>query len=142
MYDILIFEKHLAPSIRFVDAHPNQVFVIDHVAKPRIKDRIVSPWREQMKEIAKRPNVYCKISGMATEADWKNWTEADLKPYLDTVIEAFGAKRLMFGSDWPVMLVACPYQKWVDVVSRATAAWSASEKERFWGGTAIEAYKL
>jgi L-fuconolactonase len=142
VYDILIFEKHLKPSIRFVDQHPNQIFVIDHVAKPRIKDRIVSPWREQMKEIAKRPNVYCKISGMVTEADWKNWTEADLKPYLDTVIEAFGATRLLFGSDWPVMLVACPYQRWVDVVSRAISAWSASEKDRFWGGTAIEAYKL
>jgi L-fuconolactonase len=142
VYDILIFERHLAPSVKFVDQHPDQVFVIDHVAKPRIKDRVVSPWREQMKEIARRPNVYCKVSGMATEANWKSWTEADLKPYLDTVIEAFGPRRLMFGSDWPVMLVACPYQKWVDAVSRATAAWSAPEKERFWGGTAVEAYKL
>lgn len=141
-YDILIFEKQLKPSIAFVDRHPKQVFIVDHIAKPRIKERILSPWRENMLEMAKRPNVYCKISGMITEADWKNWTSADLAPYLDTAMEAFGPKRLMFGSDWPVMLVAGQYKPWVDLVKKTISRYSASEQERILYKNATEAYKL
>jgi L-fuconolactonase len=141
-YDILIFEKQLKPSIQFVDQHPKQVFIVDHIAKPRIKERILSPWREDMIELAKRPNVYCKISGMITEADWKKWTSADLAPYLDTVMEAFGPKRLMFGSDWPVMLVAGQYKPWVELVKKAISRYSAAEQERILVKNAVEAYKL
>ncbi|MBM3784938.1 MAG: amidohydrolase [Acidobacteria bacterium] len=141
-YDILIFEKQLKPSIEFVDRHPKQVFIVDHIAKPRIKERILSPWRENMLELARRPNVYCKISGMITEADWQKWTSADLAPYLDTAMEAFGPKRLMFGSDWPVMLVAGPYKPWVELVKKTISRYSASEQERILSKNAIEAYKL
>jgi L-fuconolactonase len=142
VYDILIFERHLPHAIQFVDRHPGQRFVLDHVAKPRIRDGVVSPWRENIRELAKRPNVYCKISGMATEADWKTWTEADLAPYIDTVLEAFTARRLMFGSDWPVCLVATSYKRWHDTVVKAIGKLSESERARILGGTAIEAYGL
>ena len=141
-YDILIFEKQLKPSIAFVDKHPKQVFILDHIAKPRIKERILSPWREDMLELAKRPNVYCKISGMLTEADWKKWSAADLAPYFDTTLQAFGAKRLMLGSDWPVMLVAGKYKQWVDMVKEVVSRYSAAEQERILYKNAVEAYKL
>jgi len=141
-YDILILEKHLKPSIAFVDKHPKQVFILDHIAKPRIKDRILSPWRENMLELAKRPNVYCKISGMLTEADWKKWSAADLAPYFDTTLQAFGPKRLMLGSDWPVMLVAGKYKQWVDMVKQVVSRYSAAEQERILYKNAVEAYKL
>jgi len=141
-YDILILEKHLKPSIAFVDKHPKQVFILDHIAKPRIKERILSPWRENMLELAKRPNVYCKISGMLTEADWKKWSAADLAPYFDTTLQAFGPKRLMLGSDWPVMLVAGKYKQWVDMVKQVVSRYSAAEQERILYKNAVEAYKL
>lgn len=141
-YDILIFEKHLKPSIQFVDKHPQQVFILDHIAKPRIKERILSPWRENMLELAKRPNVYCKISGMLTEADWKKWSAADLAPYFDTTLQAFGPKRLMLGTDWPVMLVAGQYKQWVDMVKQVVSRYSAAEQERILFKNAVEAYKL
>ncbi len=142
VYDILIFERHLPYAIQFVDRHPNQVFVLDHIAKPKIKEKVVSPWRENMKELAKRKNVYCKLSGMATEGDRANWTEADLKPYFETAIEAFGPKRLMFGSDWPVALLATGYRRWFETVNHAIARLSQAERDRILGGTAAEAYKL
>jgi len=142
VYDILIFERQLKPSIQFVDRHPDQVFVLDHIAKPKIKAGELEPWTTDIREMAKRPNVYCKISGMVTEADWEKWTPETLRPYIDTVLAAFGPKRLMFGSDWPVMLVACPYAHWWQVVNTAIAGLSESERDRILGLTAVEAYKL
>jgi len=142
IYDILIFERHLPQTIEFVDRHPNQVFVLDHIAKPRIKDNLITPWRENISELARRANVSCKISGMVTEADFQNWTEAQLQPYLDTVLEAFGPSRLMFGSDWPVCLLACRYGRWFEIVSKFIARLSSAEQERILGGTAVEVYRL
>jgi L-fuconolactonase len=139
-YDILIYEKHLPQTIHFVDRHPNQVFVLDHIAKPRIRDRALSPWRENIRELARRQNVYCKISGMVTEADWGKWSEKDLSPYLETVLEAFTPRRLMFGSDWPVLLLASSYQAWVTTVRNSLARLSAAEQERIFSETAMEAY--
>lgn len=141
-YDILIFERHLPQTIEFVDRHPNQVFIVDHIAKPRIKDHLLSPWRECMRDLARRANVYCKLSGMVTEADWNAWTEEELRPFIETVLECFGPSRLMFGSDWPVALVACTYKKWIEVVERATESLSPFERDRLFGGTAKEAYEL
>jgi L-fuconolactonase len=141
-YDILIFERHLPQTIEFVDRHPDQVFVVDHVAKPRIRDRMISPWRERMAELAKRGRVYCKLSGMATEADWGSWTEEDLRPYMDVVLSVFGPERLMFGSDWPVILLASPYRRWADAVAGAISRLSDAEQARIMGGTAREAYRL
>ena len=141
-YDILIFERHLPQTIEFVDRHPQQVFVLDHIAKPRIKDNLFQPWRKNMLELAKRKNVYCKISGMVTEADYSKWTEAQLQPYFDTVLEAFGPSRLMFGSDWPVCLVACDYNHWVHLVLGWIKKLSATEQKLIMGDTAVEAYRL
>jgi len=141
-YDILIFERHLPQTIRFVDQHPDQRFVIDHLAKPRVKSQAISPWREQMNQLAQRPNVYCKISGLATESEHKHWTEEQLWPYIETVLSAFGAKRVMFGSDWPVCLLAVSYLDWVNIATRAIAPLSATEQESFWAQTSIQAYKL
>jgi L-fuconolactonase len=142
VYDILIFEKHLPQTIEFVDRHPDQIFVLDHIAKPRIRDGSFTTWREQMQELARRPNVYCKVSGMVTEADWNRWTTAELQRYFDAVLDLFTPKRLMFGSDWPVLLVASSYGQWVQTLQDATAALSTTEQERVWGETAAEAYGL
>lgn len=141
-YDILIFERHLPQTIEFVDRHPHQVFVLDHIAKPRIKAGALSPWRENIRKLAERQNVYCKISGMVTEADWAAWTPQQMSLYIDVVLEAFGARRLMFGSDWPVCLLASAYPKWVMLMEEALKPLSLAEQERIWAGTAIEAYRL
>jgi L-fuconolactonase len=142
VYDILIFERQLPQAILFVDRHPQQTFVLDHIAKPRIKDDLLEPWRTQIRELARRPNVFCKVSGMATEADYSRWSPEQLRPYFDTVLEAFGPGRLMFGSDWPVCLVACGYARWHETVGNWTAQLSAAERDHIFGGTAIQAYKI
>ena len=142
VYDILIFERHLPQTIEFVDRHPDQIFVVDHVAKPRIKDKVISPWSENITELAKRDNVFCKVSGMVTEADWKNWSEAQLRPYFDAVLSAFGPERLMFGSDWPVCLVACEYGRWHRIVCDFVSELPSSEQARILGESAAEAYDL
>lgn len=141
-YDILIYERHLPQTIQFVDRHPDQVFVLDHFGKPRVKARETSPWAERIGELSRRPNVYCKLSGLVTEADYRAWTEEQLQPYFDVVLEAFGSKRLMFGSDWPVCLAAITYKGWADMVERFCSRLSNSEQERIWAGTAVEAYEL
>jgi L-fuconolactonase len=141
-YDLLVFEKHLPQTIQFVDRHPDQIFIVDHVAKPRIRDRVLSPWRENIRELARRSNVYCKVSGMVTEAEWHTWSEEDLSPYIETVVEAFTPKRIMFGSDWPVVSLASSYRRWIETVRAAIAQLSTTERERILGGTAIDAYGL
>ena len=142
IYDILIFERHLPQAIRFVDRHPRQIFVLDHIAKPRISEGLISPWKSNLEELSKREHVYCKISGMVTEADWETWSEQDLRVYLDVVLEAFGPERLMFGSDWPLCSLACDYGTWFGLVSSFIAPLSPSEQERILGGTAVEVYRL
>lgn len=142
VYDILILERHLPPTIKFVDAHPDQVFVLDHIAKPRIKAGVFEPWNKNLRELAQRPNVYCKASGLVTEADFATWTEPQLQRYFDVALEAFGPKRLMFGSDWPVCLVACGYARWHKLVSDWISKLTLAEQSRILGGTAVEAYRL
>jgi L-fuconolactonase len=141
-YDILIFERQLPQTLRFVDRHPEQRFVLDHVAKPRIRENVLSPWREHLRELARRPNVWCKLSGMVTEADFHSWTEPQLRPYLEAALEAFGPHRVMFGSDWPVCLVACDYVRWHGIVREFVSTLSAAEQEDVLGANAIAAYRL
>ncbi len=142
VYDVLIVERQLPEAIRFVDNHPDQVFVLDHIAKPKIRDNEVSPWREQIELMAERPHVSCKISGFVTEADFNTWTPNALKPYFDVVLDAFGPERLMFGSDWPVCLVACPYERWHTQVSEWCAELSDAERNHIMGETAQKVYGL
>ena len=142
VYDILIYERQLGPSIEFVDRHPDQVFVLDHVAKPRIGDQVMEPWRAQMFELAKRENVFCKLSGMATEANWQNWTKDDLWPYAEVALQAFGPTRMMFGSDWPVARLAVEYGDWVGLCREFISTLSDSEQAMIEGEVAIRAYDL
>jgi L-fuconolactonase len=142
VYDILIHARHLPQTVRFVDTHPDQSFVLDHCAKPPILSRDVEPWGSHMRELAKRPNVCCKLSGLVTEADWQSWTPVHLEPYWCLVLEAFGPARLLFGSDWPVALLASSYQRWIDTVTEWVAPLSASEQEAIFGGTASRVYSL
>lgn len=141
-YDLLIFERHLPQAIALIDSHPQQIFIVDHVAKPRIRERCISPWRENLKELSRRENVYCKLSGMVTEADWNLWSEDDLRPYFETALEAFSPQRILFGSDWPVLILAASYEQWLSTVRRFIAEMSHSEQERILAGTAVEAYGL
>jgi L-fuconolactonase len=141
-YDVLIFERHLPQTIEFVDRHPDQIFVLDHVAKPRIKDGLFEPWNRNLRELARRENIYCKISGMVTEADWAKWDENTLRPYAYAVLEAFGPARTMFGTDWPVCLVASGYAQWVGTVERFASDLSADERKQLFGETAVKAYGL
>jgi len=137
-FDLLIFEKHLPQTIKFVDLHPNQIFILDHIAKPRIRERSISPWKDYISELARRRNVYCKLSGLVTETNWQSWAEDELRPYIDVVLSAFGPQRLMYGSDWPVMLLAGDYVQWYDVVTTTISKLSKTEQDRIMGGTAIE----
>jgi len=115
-YDLLLYPKHLPVALKLVEEFPDQPFVLDHIAKPRIADRLLSPWKEQITAMASFPNVYCKLSGMLTEARWREWQPDDFRPYLDTVFEAFGSARLMIGSDWPVCLLSADYGQAMHVV--------------------------
>jgi L-fuconolactonase len=141
-YDLLIFERHLPQTLALVRRHPDQVFIVDHIAKPRIREGLLSPWRERMKELAAFPNVYCKVSGMVTEAHWQEWTGRDLAPYFDAVLEAFGPRRLMFGSDWPVLLLASSYGRWVETFRRAVSRLTGDEQSWIEHRTAEAAYRL
>lgn len=142
VYDILIYERQLGSTIEFVDRHKGQVFVLDHVAKPRIQDKVMEPWKKQMKELAKRENVFCKLSGMATEANWQNWQPEDLHPYMEVALDAFGAKRLMFGSDWPVARLAVEYHSWIDLCRMFVSSLTVDEQGLIGGEVAREVYDL
>jgi L-fuconolactonase len=142
VYDILIYERQLGASIEFVDRHPGQVFVLDHVAKPRIGDQVMEPWKTQMFDMAKRENVYCKLSGMATEADWQSWTKEDLWPYIEIAMEAFGPARMMLGSDWPVARLAVEYGDWMNLCRESISSLSETERALVEGGVAAQAYDL
>jgi L-fuconolactonase len=115
-YDLLIFPKHLSLANELVAKFPNQKFVLDHIAKPLIKDKVHSPWDKDIAILAKNPNVYCKLSGIVTEADWKKWKPSDFQFYLDTIFDAFGEDRIMIGSDWPVCNVAGTYHDIMKIV--------------------------
>lgn len=141
-YDLLVVPRNLPAALPFVDAHPNQRFVLDHLAKPLVRDGQLEPWRKHFTELAKRPNVYCKLSGLVNEANHTSWTPKQLQPYLEVALEAFTPHRLMFGSDWPMCLMASSYQRWTETLANALRALSASERSRIWAGTAREAYQL
>ena len=142
VYDILIFERQLNDTICFVDNHPNQPFVLDHIAKPKIELYELRPWADNIMELAKRENVSCKLSGMVTEAGYQTWTENQLKPYFEVVIEAFGPSRLMFGSDWPVCMVAASYSQWLDLVIKMISGFSLDEQEMILFKNAQRVYKI
>ena len=140
VYDLLLFPKHLPAAVELVGRFPEQQFVLDHIAKPFIKDGRLSPWAEDLPRLAAFPNVVCKVSGMVTEADWHAWQPADFRPYLDVVFAAFGTERLMFGSDWPVCTVAGSYEQVVGLVADYMAQLSPAEQTAVFGATAACVY--
>jgi L-fuconolactonase len=141
-YDILIYWPQLPEAIELVRRFPEQRFVVDHVAKPPIEKAETEPWATNMRELSRQPNVWCKLSGLVTEADVRAWKPDHLKPYLDVVFEAFSPSRLMFGSDWPVCLLAGSYADVYRVVDDYTAGLGEGERSQLFGGTAAEFYRL
>jgi L-fuconolactonase len=141
-YDILIYTDQLKYTKEFVAAFPDQLFVIDHLAKPNIKEQKIDEWKKDIEAVAQHENVYCKISGMVTEADWHNWKKEDFKPYLDVVVKAFGTDRIMYGSDYPVYLVAATYEQMKSIVDGYFSSFSKDEQEKFFGKNVINFYKL
>jgi len=142
VYDILIFPHQLGATLEFVKKFPNQKFVIDHIAKPYIKDGFYDGWAILMKEIAKQENVHCKLSGIITEADFNTWTPQQIQPYMELVLSAFGPERILYGSDWPVCLVAGNYNSVKKLTIDFIANLSAIEQAAIMGGNAIKFYNL
>lgn len=141
-YDVLVRSRELPAALTLIEAFPDGRFVVDHIAKPDIKGREMEPWASRMRPLADHPGVYVKLSGMITEADWHSWTPDDLVPYVQRLLEWFGPERLMFGSDWPVCQLAGTYTRVHDAAVHALGDVSATERDRIFGGTAVEAYRL
>ncbi len=141
-YDLLLRPQHLAPALKLVREFPQQPFIIDHIAKPLIKDQIVAGWDDGIRLLAAEPNVTCKLSGMVTEADWADWKAEDFTRYLDIVFEAFGPARLMIGSDWPVCTLAGDYGRTMQLVVSYLSDLSVLEQELVLGGTCQRTYSL
>jgi len=142
IYDILVFANQLEEAIRFVDRHPHQIFILDHIAKPVVQGAPPAAWCRHLRELARRPLLFCKFSGVVTEVPGWQWTPELLRPYFEETLAAFGPHRLMFGSDWPVCLVAADYARWFGFVESCTQRLSATECERVLGGTATAVYRL
>lgn len=141
-YDILIYPKQLPAAIEFVAKFPEQPFVIDHLAKPAIRTKEIDSWCRHIRAVAAHPNVFCKLSGLITEADWRKWRPEDCRPYLDVVFDAFGVDRLIFGSDWPVCLLAGTYKQVKDVIADYTRRLAATDREKIFGLNAAKFYGL
>ncbi|MBC6607554.1 amidohydrolase family protein [Hymenobacter sp. BT188] len=141
-YDLLILSDQLLYAAELAGAFPKQTFVLDHIAKPGIKSGETEPWRRDLQMLAAHENVVCKVSGLLTEADWQRWQPIDFRPYLDVVFDAFGPKRVLFGSDWPVCEVAGGYSRTVSLLDDYLAAFSPTEQARFWGDNAVSFYNL
>jgi L-fuconolactonase len=141
-FDILVYARQLPAALALVERLPGQRFVLDHIAKPAIRDGVLEPWATHIRALARQPNVWCKVSGLVTEADWSSWRIQDLAPYLDVVFEAFGATRLMFGSDWPVCLVAAEYAQVLTAVEAYAVQCDAAGRAELFGGTAARFYRL
>ncbi len=139
-YDILIYPKQLEAALRLAEKFPQQAFVLDHIAKPPIKDGTMEPWKTQIRRLAQLPNVHCKVSGILTEADHKHWQSDQFRPYLDTVFEAFGPARLMYGSDWPVCLFAGSYVQSFGLVDDYARSLSHAEREGLFGANCHKFY--
>ena len=141
-YDLLLFPKHIPAAVRLVEEFPDQPFVLDHIAKPSIAQGLISPWREDIQRLAQLPNVSCKLSGMVTEAKWKQWKPEDFRPYLDTVVEAFGSDRLMIGSDWPVCLLSSDYASTMQLVIEYIQQFPEEAQAAILGGNCARFYGI
>jgi L-fuconolactonase len=142
VYELLVFPKHLPYAVQLVKEFPDQQFVLDHIAKPLIRDRILSPWKEGIKQLALYNNVSCKLSGMVTESVWQGWTNNDFIPYLDSIFDSFGPSRLMIGSDWPVCTLASDYKETLQIIIDYIALKSEADRDLIMGINAEKIYNL
>jgi L-fuconolactonase len=142
VYDLLLYADQLPLALPFIDRFRQQMFVLDHMGKPAIARGEIATWRDHLRELARRPNVYCKVSGLVTEADPAAWTAPQLQPYLHTALECFGPHRLMIGTDWPVCTAGCSYKSWWTLVEDWTAPLSVAERNALLGDTAMRIYSL
>jgi L-fuconolactonase len=141
-YDLLIFPRHLPIAVEFASKFPDQKFVLDHIAKPDIKNHKIKPWKKGIKELTGHPNMYCKVSGMVTEADWKNWKPENFRPYLDVIFDSFGPEKIMFGSDWPVCTLAASYEQVLEIVINYIQQFPPAEQQKIMGENARNFYNL
>jgi L-fucono-1,5-lactonase len=141
-YDFLLYPRHLPVAVEVVKRFPKQPFVLDHISKPLIRKHELAPWDADIRKLAKFQNVSCKISGMVTEGDWKNWQPADFKPYIDVIVDSFGTNRIMVGSDWPVCTLAASYSQVIQLVIDYFEAFSKDEQEHIWSVNAMQFYGL
>lgn len=141
-YDILIYPKHLAAALELAKQFPQQSFVIDHMAKPNVNHKEIHEWEKGIRAISNCTNVYCKLSGLVTEANWQTWTNQDLLPYINIIVQAFGIDRIMFGSDWPVCLLASSYDRWLSVVKDFFSEYTIADQEKIFSQNAINFYHL
>jgi L-fuconolactonase len=141
-YDLLIYPRHLKVANQFVSRFPEMKFVVDHLAKPSIKEGITEPWANDIRILARNGNVFCKLSGMVTEADWAKWKPADFSPYMDVILDAFGPERIMLGSDWPVCLAAGTYRSVVNLVLEYIRRFSADEQQKIVRDTCLSFYSI
>jgi L-fuconolactonase len=141
-YDLLLRPAHLPAALKLVREFSRQPFVVDHIAKPSIKTKSLTPWREGLRALAEEENVSCKLSGMVTEADWQAWVPDDFGPYLEMVIDAFGVNRVMIGSDWPVCTLAGDYQPVMDIVLQYVERYPLETREKILGGNCARFYRL
>jgi L-fuconolactonase len=141
-FDICIDHRHMANTIELVRRCPNTRFILDHIGKPDIKNHVLDPWREQLKTLAGFPNVWCKMSGLVTEADHKTWTRNDLRPYIDHVLACFGFERTAFGGDWPVAFQAARYKQWLDALLWAVEGCSHNELRKLFRDNGRMFYRL
>ena len=141
-YDLLLFPKHLPAAVQLVREFPEQPFVLDHIAKPLIKEGVLFPWRDDLRELASFPNVYCKLSGMVTEAEWGKWEPEIFQPYLDVVFGAFGTERLMIGSDWPVCMLSADYDVTMRIVLAYLKQFSLEIQNAILGGNCARFYHI
>lgn len=141
-YDLLVFHKQMESLVQFTDKLPDNRLILDHIGKPDIKNKEIKQWKEQIRIISSNPNIYCKLSGMLTEADYNNWKYDDIMPYMEISAEYFGADRICFGSDWPVCLLAGSYKQVYDVVDRFSSQLRSAEREKIFGTNAAAFYKI
>lgn len=141
-FDILVYQKHLPHVLKFLKMFSEQPFVIDHIAKPDIKNGKIEPWRTNIKKLSNFENVFCKVSGMVTETDWHNWEQKDFNPYLDVILETFGASRIMLGSDWPVCTLAATYEQVLKIPIEYISQLSSDERDSIMGTNALKFYNI
>ena len=141
-YDILVFPRHLRTVWQFLQNFENQKFILDHIAKPYIRRGLIAQWKRDIRALSRHPNLWCKVSGLVTEADWQGWKPGDFKPYLDVVFEAFGSERVVYGSDWPVCLLAAGYKEQKALLENYLKTFSPTEQAAFWGENGLKFYSI